>query len=375
MEIAAAVNALLRHQAALALFTDEGDPDLRDALQDVVDAAGSREGAKDGGDLSPPLSERDLEISDGVAGAVIQGAREAAERPAKGGGAPREGGSGEGGSTTSGTTPGGSTTGGGTTDGGTTGGGTTPDGSTTAPPPFQRYNLILEVKRIKAVHVTQPRDDEDEFLLAGGYSHGSGGRGSFRQWEHEFNEGDEVTLNPPHILKNVAVPQGTQQHFDGTLILNEEDWTSPALATALGTVVSIVLSAGVTAAVNYLRSQGLPSELTEEAQRVLREHGIKGVRSWFESLIGPEMFEIILVRATTNWPAQNQPVTWRSWIPYSPNTVRTTPHQSVGPGTHVGTTVTLREAKIVNADAGPTIRVVSDGGVYELDLQFRLVGS
>lgn len=257
-----------------------------------------------------------------------------------------------------------------------------------APPLFPSYRLILEATKITAVHVTDPRDDEDEFALTGGYTHGSSGYGRLNEWEKEFNDGEvedfteEDNATPPnkthkpHILKNVGVPIGINQHFDATIIILEEDMFTPRQAKHIGTIISLALTAGVEAVIRYITSNGLPSNISEAARTALREIGINGIRSWFEEWVGPETFEIVTLRATTNWAGTDKPVTWRSWIDFVPNTVATVPPLSVGPNTHVGNDVVFKEARIEeNAQGDPTMRVLNDKGQYKIKFQFRLVGS
>lgn len=374
MDIVHAVSELLHWQVRQGL--QARDPQLLEALRgiaDALDAAGTpaQRGRADPEDrlrgvrvrLTPPLDEQGPDEPADAAREIIEQARKQGGQ----GGEARPPGRPHSGDPAPGPAPGGPTPPVPGSD----------EGATGRPPAFASYRLQLELTKVTVVHVTTPRDDEDEFLLTGGFTHGSGGRGPFeRQWEHEFNEGDpDFVFDPPLILRSVGVPIGTEQHFDATVILNEEDWASPALATALGVFISIVLTAGVLAGVNYLRLQGLPTDLTDQARDLLERHGITGVRSWFSELVGPELFEIPTLRATTNWPAPDAPVMWKSWISYQPGTVPSTPPQLVGPGVQVGQEVTFREARIANDDQGPRVTIVNDPGEYRATFQFRLVAA
>ena len=258
----------------------------------------------------------------------------------------------------------------------------------TEQPLFPSYRLILEATKITATHVTDPRSDEDEFALTGGYTHGSSGNGRLNEWEKEFNEGEvedfieEDNATPPnkthkpHILKNVGVPIGVGQNFDATIVLLEEDMFTPEKAKHLGTIISLVLNAGIEAAIRYLTANNLPTNISEAARKALKDIGITGIRSWFEEWVGPETFEIVTLRATTNWPGTDQPVSWRSWVDFVPNTVPTVPAFSIGPNTHVGNDIIFKEAKMEeNAQGEPIMRVLNDKGQYKIKFQFRLVGA
>lgn len=258
----------------------------------------------------------------------------------------------------------------------------------TETPLFPSYRLILEATKITATHVTDPRDDEDEFALTGGYTHGSSGNGRLNEWQKEFNDGEvedfmeEDNASPPnkthrpHILKNVGVPIGINQHFDATIVLLEEDMFTPTQAKHMGTIISLALTAGVEAVIRYITANGLPSNISEAARKALKDIGITGIRSWFEEWVGPETFEIVTLRATTNWPGTDKPVSWRSWIDFAPNTVPTVPAFSIGPNTHVGNDVIFKEARMEeNAQGEPIMRVLNDKGQYKIKFQFRVVGS
>lgn len=362
-----AVNRLLRHHVAKILFDPADDP-LKDALRSL--AAHRR---PPGGDerladlISPPIQRADLEEPRDPAREIIEELQGEARqqdpppeppRPRNDGGRPT--GPGERGGTDNPDPdqpprP-------------------TPDDGREPPRSLPEPKLILELTRIKADRLTWPEDDEDEFIVTGGYVYSSG-HGPLDRWKQEILNTDPVAIDPPHILSSVPVLAGVPQVFNATIILLEEDWVDADTATDLGRIISIVLNLGIEALVNYLTATGLPATLSSEARDLLTNHGITGVRSWFESLAGPETFEIFMLRATTNWPIGQpwQPVPWDSWIPQHPNVRPTTPPSSVGPKTHVGDQITSREARVTSGAAGPVMTVVGDGGIYKLNFQFRLV--
>ena len=260
-----------------------------------------------------------------------------------------------------------------------------------APPPSANYRLELRIKRVKCNRITAGGDDTDEFLISGGYTYGSGGRGHLQEYRQDFKNGTEFVLRdkdvdftgdpeddpgPEHVLKNVVVvPLQKNVEFHATLLCWEVDWVEPSTATGLGIFLSLLLSAGLTAAADYLlTAPGLPSELTEQAKDLLREHGIKGIRSWFEQLVGPEAFQPLQVKAVTDWEPDSSAFHWDSWITLHPRTFKTTPFRSNGPSLHKGRTVTTQEIKFAEGSQGTVVeRVVPNGGLYEIDMLFELV--
>ncbi len=353
MEIARAVDLLLRHELANLLLPGGGASPARDAFERLAEAQGGPPvAAEAAARLSPPLDERDLEPPLAAVQALIDELTAQMPPPFAaplidmdvGDGAPLD---------KAEPAPG------------------------TAPPPAEvvltRHYLRLRVSRIQAIHVTEPRTEPDEFLLTGGYVYNNSGMGSLGQVRRAFTDGEEYTVpGEPFTLASVVVVDGVS-HFDATIVVFEEDLVAPRLASALGLVIQIVLTLGVDAAVRYIGAAGLPSELSDNARKLLADHGITTVRSWFEDLIGPEMFEIVTLRTSLDWPP-GKPVTWRSWIAEAPGTRPTMPPSSVGPGVHAGAPLRFREARHVDGANGPAIELVADGGLYEIDFDFALDG-
>lgn len=343
MQIAEAVNRMLRHQMAICFLPDGGVHPFRGVLFDLVQAVGQIPDPATVPDyFTPPLGDADLAPPEEAAKALIDHVKQATEgalsdvdigtpvplQPAPG-----------------------------------------PNSVPPVIPAFTSARLILEVTRLKAVQVTPPVGYEDEITLTGGYSY-KGGYGKFSELSNDFSNGEDYKVPAAggrRVLRWVPLQTGRSE-FMGTIILTEDDMFKPEVASALGVVVSLVLTAGVAAAISYATAAGLPANLEPHARDVLVKHGITGTRSWFESLLGPETFEIVTLQTDIDW-TPGQPIRWSSWIPNAPFAVATNPPTLEGEGTEVGKTVSVAQAEIENAADGTRYVFVTNGGTYEFDLQ------
>ena len=416
-ELIVLLQGALRREVAKALYSRGGDPRLKRALQDVGFAVqeSARTGPEGAERLSPlpsglpPLAAlgetlgpffdwRDLRDSPDAGKRIAQllgelgylvGPTGAApkQRHPKGEGTdpeePEEAGQGE---QENPSTPDG------TTEGGVTappeeGGGSTPGDGSTVPPgdALRPYRLTILLEKVVAFRLTAGIT-EDEFRVTGGYN--------FRDqnppegtptiaarpahaWNGDFSneantaEAEDQAL--PHRFLNVGIPEG-KKVFTFVITPTEEDALSTDAASAVGVFASVLLTAGIDLAVGFALAAGFelsPSlvPLTKEAQELIQAHVVPGIAGIIRDLLGPELFEMPVVRVETEWQPGEE-VVWRAWVWYSDQ-----PGQDpsgVGEGESTGTVRVDEIEADTNDDNLIVTDVVAGGGTYTLDLKIKI---
>ncbi len=247
-----------------------------------------------------------------------------------------------------------------------------------------RYHLTVYLTRVVADALT-PGPTADEFRVTGGYTyHGVQNASgvaenptySMTAWEHSFSDSDTSadsnTDHLPHMLFSQPIAEGEHQLMM-TLTPTEEDVMSAQAAQAVGKLGSLLMTIGVDLLIGLAMAAGHAlapgtATLTPEAQKLIRDYAVPGVVGLIQEALGPELFRMPQMRVNTPW-TPGTPVSWRSWSWYADQ--RTTPHAGNGAGTHNGTDIKIDQIEIM-PDQHNVLQqtVVSDGGVYKLDVQF-----